>query len=98
METLGGAWGRSATEDKFHYFEQAIFQVAQKPDESNDSYVARHDAYFKELITRKVKLEEIRAYILLKRVVVAAQVELKASTPGLTTPPRAPESWKLQQC
>ena len=25
-EQLGGAWGRLQVEDKFHYFEQAIFQ------------------------------------------------------------------------
>ncbi|CAE7367547.1 GIP, partial [Symbiodinium pilosum] len=87
VESLGGSWGKTAVEEKYHYFEQAMFQVAQKTDESNDSYISRHDAAFEELLARKVTLEEIRAYILLrhsllspddkKRVVVEAKGDLK---------------------
>ena len=87
VEALGGAWGKTAVEEKFHFFEQAIFQVTQKNDETNDSYLARSDAYFEELLTRKVTIEEIRAYVLLrhsqlapedkKRVVVESQGDLK---------------------
>ena len=87
VESLGGSWGKTAVEEKYHYFEQAMFQVAQKTDESNDSYISRHDAAFEELLARKVSLEEIRAYILLrhsllspddkKRVVVEAKGDLK---------------------
>ena len=87
VETLGGSWGKTAVEEKYHFFEQAMFQVSQKADESNDSYISRHDAAFEELLSRKVSLEEIRAYILLrhsqlnpedkKRVVVEAKGDLK---------------------
>ena len=87
VETLGGSWGKTQTEEKYHFFEQAIYQVAQKSDETNDSYLARHDAFFEELLARKVTIQEVRAYILLrhslltpeekKKVVVEAQGDLK---------------------
>ena len=87
VETLGGSWGRTAMEEKYHYFEQAIFQVMQRNDETNDSYVSRHDAYFEELLARGVTIEQVRAYVLLrhsqlapddkKRVVVESQGDLK---------------------
>ena len=90
VEALGGAWGRTTVEDKYHTFEQAMFQVQQKPDESNDSYIARHDAFFEELLSKHIKLEEIRAYILLrhsqlsaedkKRVVVESKGQLDYDT------------------
>ena len=63
--TLGGSWGKTQTEEKYFYVEQAMFQVQQKQDESNDSYLARHDSFFEELLSRKVTMEEIRAYVLL---------------------------------
>ena len=88
-EQLGGSWGRLQVEDKFHYFEQAIFQTQQKQDETNDAYIARYDAQFKELLSRKVGLEEIRAYVLLrhsrltaedkKRVIVESKGDLQYS-------------------
>ncbi|OLP86806.1 hypothetical protein AK812_SmicGene32044 [Symbiodinium microadriaticum] len=87
VEALGGAWGKTAVEEKFHFFEQAIFQVSQKNDETNDSYLARHDAFFEELLARKVTIEEVRAYVLLrhsqlapedkKRVVIESEGNLK---------------------
>ena len=53
----------------------------------SDSYIARHDAQFEELLSRNVQLEEIRAYILLrhsllspedkKRVIVESGGDLK---------------------
>ena len=87
VESLGGAWGRTAVEEKYHYFEQAIFQVQQRGDESNDSYISRHDAFFEELLTRQITMEEVRAYVLLrhsklspeekKKVVVEARGDLR---------------------
>ena len=87
VEALGGSWGKSPTEEEYYLFEQAIFQVTQRPDEANDSYVARHEAFFDQLLAKNVTIEEIRAYVLLrhsmlspedkKRVVVEAGGELK---------------------
>ena len=39
----------------------------QKADESNDSYLARHDVAFEDLMAQKVTMEEVRAYILLRQ-------------------------------
>ena len=86
-ETLGGSWGKTQTEERYHFFVQTIYQVAQKNDETDDSYLARHDAFFEELLARKVTIQEARAYILLrhslltpeekKKVVVEARGDLK---------------------
>ena len=46
----------------------------QKGDETNDSYLARHDACFEEVMAKEkgISLEEIRAYILLRHSALAA--------------------------
>ena len=72
VESLGSSWGRTQQEEKYHFFEQAIFQVAQRSEETNDSYVARE-----ELIARNVTLEEVRAYILLRHSQLAAEDKKK---------------------
>ena len=85
VESLGGSWGRTAAENRCYFFEQAIYQEQQRADESNDSYIARHDTFFDELISRSV--EEVRAHVLLrhsllqsedkKRVILESSGELK---------------------
>ena len=86
MKALGGQWGKLDAEDKYDLFERALYQVSQKQDESHDSYLARHDAAFEDLLNRKVSLEEVRAYVLMrqslltseerKRVIMDSQGEL----------------------
>ena len=66
VTTLGGIWGKSNLEDKFERFERAIYTTVQRSDESHDSYMARHDYQFEELLQMGVKFEDIRAYILLR--------------------------------
>ena len=66
VSTLGGVWGRAKHEEKFERFERAIFSTLQRADESNESYLARHDNQFEELLSMKVTLEEMRSYILLR--------------------------------
>ena len=66
VSTLGGIWGKSKLEDKFERFERAIFTTAQRQDESHESYLARHDYQFEELLQMGVGFEEVRAYILLR--------------------------------
>ena len=66
VATLGGVWGRSGVELKFEKFEKAIFGTVQKADESNESYVARHEIHFEELQTMGITIEEMRAYILVR--------------------------------
>eukprot|EP00435_Cladocopium_sp_Y103_P022395 s3236_g5.t1 len=67
VEALGGQWGKLASEEKLSYFERAFYLTAQKPDESNDSYLARHDLAFEELTSAGVTLEEVRAYVLIRQ-------------------------------
>eukprot|EP00435_Cladocopium_sp_Y103_P071338 s690_g37.t1 len=66
VTTLGGIWGKSLLEDKFERFERAIFSTSQRQDESHESYLARHDYQFEELLQMGVGFEEIRAYVLLR--------------------------------
>ena len=67
VEALGGQWGKLASEEKLALFEKAFYQTMQKGDESNDSYLARHDVAFEDLMAQKVSMEEVRAYILLRQ-------------------------------
>ena len=66
VQTLGGIWGKSNLEEKFERFERAIFSTVQRSDESHESYLARHDYQFEELLQMGVGFEEVRAYVLLR--------------------------------
>ena len=45
---------------------RAIYTTVQRADESHDSYMARHDFQFEELLQMGVSFADIRAYILLR--------------------------------
>ena len=66
IELLGGHWGKIGLERKFEDAERALFQTVQKSDEANDSYLARADILWARLMSRKMKIEELQAYILLR--------------------------------
>ena len=68
LNALGMQWGRFQSEDRYVKFERALFLTTQKPDESNDSYIARHEACFEEILQKDkgVTLEEIRAYVMIR--------------------------------
>ncbi|CAE7650873.1 GIP [Symbiodinium sp. CCMP2592] len=55
----------------------AIFGTIQKADESNDSYLARHDVHFEELLSQSVTLEDVRAYVLLRQSALSAEERKK---------------------
>ena len=63
---LGGQWGKVNLEKKYDIVERALFRCIQKPDESNDSFLARCDVVWSELLAKQVKLDEIQSYIILK--------------------------------
>ena len=87
VSTLGGVWGRSKLELKYEKFEKALYGTTQKVDEANESYVARHEIQFEDLISMGATLEDMRAYILLrnstlppedrKRIIVESKGALK---------------------
>ena len=54
VATLGGSWGQTDLEKSYDYFERAIFGTIQKSDETHDSYIARHDVHFDEMIFREL--------------------------------------------
>ena len=66
VTTLGGHWGKISQERKYEKFEKAVFRCAQRADESNDSFLARADILWSELLASKVTLEELQAYIVLR--------------------------------
>ena len=87
VQTLGGVWGKTLLEDKYEKFEKALFGTSQRQDESNESYLARHEILFQDLLGQNVTLTDVRSYILLrnsslssedkKKVIVDAKGDLK---------------------
>ena len=73
VTTLGGAWGQTALEKSYDSFEKAIYGTVQKPDETHDSYLARHDVHFEELKAQGTTLDQIRAYVLLRQSQLSAE-------------------------
>ena len=50
VETLGGQWGSTELEERYEYFEKAIYATTQRHDESNDSFISRMESFFTELV------------------------------------------------
>ena len=73
VSTLGGSWGKTDLEAKYDVFEKALYGTVQKQDETNDSYLARHDVHFEELLSKGVTFEQVRAYILLRQSQLTAE-------------------------
>ncbi|CAE7684214.1 unnamed protein product [Symbiodinium sp. CCMP2592] len=67
VKTLGGAGGQTVLEEKYEQFEKAIFGTVQRSDETHDSYLARHDIHFEELLAQSITFEELRSYVLLRQ-------------------------------
>ena len=66
IELLGGQWGRIPLERQYQDAEKALYETQQKSDETNDSYLARSDIQWSKLLARKMSLEDLQAYILLR--------------------------------
>ena len=89
VELVGGQFGRVNLERKFDVVEKALFRCNQKVDESSDSYLARAEVVWSELLMKKVNMTEVQAYITLrgsrlsmedkKRVLVEAGAEREDS-------------------
>ena len=90
IELLGGHWGRIALEKQYEEAEIALYHLAQMQDESNDSYLARADVAWSKLQSRKLSLDDLQAYILLrgsglnaedkKRVILESDNSLEGKT------------------
>ena len=66
VELVGGTWGQVPLEHRFELLEKGLYRCVQKSDETSDSYVARVDVIWTELILKQVDLEEVKAYVLLR--------------------------------
>ena len=73
IEALGGQWGRTDTEDRYDLFERALYMVSQKQDETNDSYLARHDIAFEDLLAKSVTIADVRAYVLVRQSALSSE-------------------------
>ena len=53
-------------EKQFDDAEQALFHCQQRADESNGSYLARSDILWSRLLSRKMSIEDLQAFIVLR--------------------------------
>jgi len=94
IELLGGQWGQIPLEKKYEAAERALFRCVQRQDETNDSFLARADVLWQELINKEVKLDELQAYITLRGSTLSAEdkkkvvIDSQVSTDGRLTMPR----------
>ena len=63
---LGGYWGKVPLEKRYELTGRALFRCIQKGDETHDSYLARSDIAWAEMLARKTTLAELQAYIILR--------------------------------
>ena len=73
VTTIGGSWGSTELEERYEYFERALYGTIQKQDESHDSFLSRMEANFVELISRGTTLEEVQAYVLLRQSTLGSE-------------------------
>ena len=73
VKAIGGSWGATDFEERFEFFEKALYGTLQKSDESNDSFISRMEAVFSELLSRGTTLEEVQAYVLLRQSTLAPE-------------------------
>ena len=66
IELLGGQWGKIGIERQYRDAEQALYHLNQYSDESNDSFLARADVTWSKLLSQKLSLEDLQAFILLR--------------------------------
>ena len=73
IKTLGGQWGKISLERKYEVFEKALFRCSQKSDETNDSFLARCDVVWSELLASATTLQEVQAYVILRGSQLSAE-------------------------
>ena len=66
VELVGGTWGQVPLEHRFELVEKALFRSQQKADETGDSFIARVDVIWTELLSKEITLDQLQAYVLLR--------------------------------
>ena len=91
VSLLGGQWGKINLERKYEIVEKALFKCVQRQDESNDSFLARCDVVWSELKAKKIDLDAVHAYIVLRGSLLSTEdkkrviVESESSRDGTLT-------------
>ena len=75
VQAIGGSWGSTEIEERYEYFEKSLYDTTQRNDESHDSFLARMEANFTELLLRNTTLEEVQAYVLLRQTTLSAKIK-----------------------
>ena len=101
VSLLGGQWGKVNLEKKYDIVEKALYRCIQKQDESNDSFLARCDVVWTELLAKDVTLAEIQSYIVLRGSLLASDdkkrviMECNTSGTGVLTMTKVSESIRM---
>ena len=75
--TTLGVWGKTELEDRFEKFERAIYAVSQKMAALNESYLARHEILFEDLVNQNCTFNDMRVYILLRNSALSQEDKKK---------------------
>ena len=73
VELLGGHWGPINLERQYEFVERALYRCAQKSDESADSYLARADIMWSELLAKSIDLKSIQSYVTLRGSLLSSE-------------------------
>ena len=66
VTAVGGTYGQVPLERRYEMAERAIFRGQQKVDETGDLFLARQEVMWAELFQKKLTLENLQAYVVLR--------------------------------
>ena len=98
------AWwtmGQSKSGKTYEIVEKALFKCVQRQDESNDSFLARCDVVWSELKAKKIDLDQVHAYIVLRGSLLTSEdkkrviLESESSTQGALTIDKVSQSVRM---
>ena len=101
ISLLGGQWGKVSLEKTYEIVEKALFKCVQRQDESNDSFLARCDVVWSELKAKKIDLDQVHAYIVLRGSLLTSEdkkrviLESESSTQGALTIDKVSQSVRM---
>ena len=101
VQLLGGHWGKIGLETKYEAAERALFRCQQRPDETNDSFLARADVYWSDLLSKGMGLSELQAYIVLRGSLLTGEdkkkvlIERNAAETGKLTLEKVTQSVRM---
>ena len=101
VTTLGGQWGKVNLEKTYEIVEKALYKCIQRQDETNDSFLARCDVVWSELKAKKIDLDQVQAYIVLRGSLLSSEdkkrviLESESATTGDLTIEKVSQSVRM---